>query len=125
MVLFDTHFLKKVTSHTSKGYISLKSDTVTLVHLLFKLSALSHINEDIGTWYEHGYLNADHGEMIRDELKKCLRELKRFAARITDLLPPKDVFLDSMIAPEDGDLYGSIVNRLYHVPDTFTRYSNW
>jgi len=51
--------------------------------------------------------------------------MKRFAATIADSLPPKDEYLDSMIAPADGDMYGSIVNRLYNLPGTFSRYKNW
>jgi hypothetical protein len=30
-----------------------------------------------------------------------------------------------MIAPADGDLYGSIINKIYTAPKAFERISNW
>jgi hypothetical protein len=30
-----------------------------------------------------------------------------------------------MIAPDDGDLYKSIVQRVYSAPDVFARPKNW
>ena len=32
---------------------------------------------------------------------------------------------DSMLAPQDGDLYGSIIRRIYSGPKAFERISNW
>jgi hypothetical protein len=40
------------------------------------------------------------------------------------LAPPEDLF-DSMLAPSDGNLYKSIVNRIYNAPNAFDRIKNW
>ena len=44
------------------------------------------INEDIGTWYENGYLKADHGEMIRAEIKSLLGQMKKYAVPMVDFI---------------------------------------
>lgn len=33
--------------------------------------------------------------------------------------------MDSMIAPGNGDLYGSIINKIYGAPKAFDRIKNW
>ena len=66
------------------------------------------IQSDIGTWYENGYLTSDQGEMIRNEIKNILKNMKKFAVSVVDTMLPCDELLNSMIAPSDGDLYKSI-----------------
>lgn len=39
-------------------------------------------------------------------------------------LPSEDMY-DSMIAPRDGDLYNSVVNRVYSAPKAFDRIDSW
>ena len=77
---------------------------------MFKLNALIKIQKDIGTWYEDGYLNADHGELIRSEIKLLLASMKKYVIALVDFIPPSDDINEIMIAPKDGNLYGSIVN---------------
>jgi len=55
MVLFDIKFLERVDAYQTKSFLSLKPDTLTLLHLMFRMSALSHISEDMGIWLETGY----------------------------------------------------------------------
>lgn len=38
---------------------------------------------------------------------------------------PSEDMMDSMIAPLDGDLFNSVVNRIYSAPKTFERSENW
>lgn len=57
-------------------------------------------------------------------MKYC-EQFKRHAVAITYCLPPYDTHFDSMIAPEDGELYKSIVSRIYNAPDAFGRIPNW
>ncbi len=125
MVLFDIRFLERVDNYQTKSFLTLKPDTITLLHLFFRLSALAHIHEDIGTWLETGYFNQEHAQIVREQYRKCLSDMKRFAGAVADVLPPKDEYLDSMIAPADGDMYGSIVNRHYNLPGTLSRQQNW
>lgn len=103
----------------------MKDDTKEIIHLLYNLSNLYKIERDIGVWYEHGYLNADHGEMIRAEIKNILGKMKRFTVSLSDCMTPDDKLVDVMIAPSDGDLYGNIKNQLYSSPGVFSRFSNW
>merc|ERR1712130_501597 len=75
LLQFDIAFLKKIQSKETKEFVFLKNDSKEIINLFFKLSTLIKIERDIGTWYEHGYLNADHGEMIRAEIKDTLDKM--------------------------------------------------
>ncbi len=63
--------------------------------------------------------------MVRNTLKKSLAELKRHAVALTYGMYPSDDLFDSMIAPLDGDLYNSVVNRVYTAPKAFERSKTW
>lgn len=78
--------MKKMQSKEKKEFFVLKNDSKECLEIFFKLSNLWKIEKDIGTWYEHGYLNAEHGEMIREEIKNQLGKLKRFTASLADTL---------------------------------------
>jgi len=45
--------------------------------------------------------------------------------RLTYSMYPPEIIFDSMIAPADGDLYKSVVNRIYTAPKAFDRIENW
>lgn len=125
MIQIDCAFLKALESKEKKEFVFMKKDSKDCMNIFFKLSALFKIQQDIGTWYEHGYLTADHGEMIRAEIKNLLRQMKKYVVPMVDFIPPSDDLNDVMIAPEDGDLYGNIVKQLYSSPGVFQRISNW
>jgi hypothetical protein len=40
-------------------------------------------------------------------------------------MPPFEDLFDSMLAPNDGNLYKSVVNRIYNAPNAFSRIANW
>lgn len=40
-------------------------------------------------------------------------------------MKPSDPIFESMIGPEDGDLYNSITQRIYNAPDAMGRISTW
>ena len=40
------------------------------------------------------------------------------------MLPSEEMF-DSMIAPQDGNLYKNVLNRIYNAPGAFGRIENW
>ena len=101
------------------------ADTVECMQLLFRLFALSRLNTGVGAWLEAGYFTGDHALMIRRQIKACLSQLKRHAIALTYALPPSEDLCDSMIAPGDGDLYNSIVNRVFTAPQAFTRSKHW
>lgn len=109
MLQFDIALFKKMNSKEKKEFVVLKKDSQEIFHHLFHLSALTKIEKDIGTWYEHGYLNADHGEMIRAEIKSTIGKMKKFTVALTDTMQLEDSLMDVMIAPSDGNLYGNIV----------------
>jgi len=54
-----------------------------------------------------------------------LAKTKRHAIKLTDALDPADGIIESMIAPDDGKLYPSIINRIYTAPKPFERIGNW
>jgi hypothetical protein len=45
--------------------------------------------------------------------------------RLTYAMVPIEELFDSMIAPADGNLYGSVVKRVYNAPNAFSRISNY
>jgi len=51
--------------------------------------------------------------------------LKRHAVAYTYALSYEEELIDSMLAPTDGQLYKSIVQRVYSSPNAFERISNW
>lgn len=124
-VLFDSNFLKKIQSREKKEFIFLKQDTKIICETLAKLSALYKITKDFTSWLEFGYFTTEHTQMIRKETKRLLVVLKKYAIAITDNFYPPDELMDCMIAPNDGDLYKSIKQRVYSAPGAFQRISNW
>jgi hypothetical protein len=40
---------------------------------------------------------------------------------LVDTFQPSEALLDSMLAPADGDLYGSIINKIMTSPKAFER----
>ena len=123
--LFDANLLKKMENRETKDFRQFKPGTKEAIMLLFRLSTLHKIQKDLASWYENDYLTPDHGEMARDEIKAILPQFKRFAINLTDCMSPEDEENDSMIAPEDGDLYKSIQQRIYSVPGVFERIGSW
>lgn len=103
----------------------MKEDSKELLTLIYNLAALSRIERDLTSWLEHGYFTYDHVEMIRNEIKNILGKMKRFTAVIADTMAPNDDFVEVMIAPKDGDLYGNIVKQLYSSPGVFERVPFW
>jgi hypothetical protein len=45
--------------------------------------------------------------------------------RLTYSMLPTEVFNDSMLNAENGDLYKNIVNRVYSAPKAFERIETW
>ena len=83
---FDRVFINQVTSLEKKQFFFLKKDSTELIELLYKLSSLTKIENDLVTWLEHGYFNYDQVEMIRSEIKRILGQMKRFTAVIADTM---------------------------------------
>jgi len=117
--------MRKINAREKKEFIVMKPDSKEILNILFNLSALTRIEKDIGTWYEHGYLNADQGAMIRAEIKNLLGRLKKYIVVLTDTMLPANENIDCMLAPEDGDIYSNIQNKLYNSPGVFSRISVW
>ncbi len=46
------------------------------------------ISKDFGSFYEFGFLNHEHGLLIKNEIKEILEKLKRFSVSLTDSMMP-------------------------------------
>jgi len=64
--------------------------------------------------------------MVKKLILQLCGSLKKYIIPMVEALPPYNEFiLDSMIAPADGDLYGSIINKVYTAPKAFERIASW
>jgi hypothetical protein len=62
---------------------------------------------------------------VRNSIIRLCGELKRHIIPLVETFYPIDELMDSMIAPGNGDLYGSIVNKIYGAPKVFHKTPNW
>jgi len=109
-------------NHNLERTSKTNEDTKECLALLFRLDALHRINKDIGFWLEHHYFNPDvHPAMIRTNIKDCMTKLKRHMVALTYSFFPREDIFENMIAPRDGDLYKSVVNKVYQAPKAFER----
>lgn len=51
--------------------------------------------------------------------------MKRFSVSLADTMMPVEQLMDSMLAPNDGELYKSIENKIYSSPNVFSRIPIW
>lgn len=86
---------------------------------------MTAIEVDLGTFRDNDFITSEHGEMIKKQIIKLCSSLKRHMISLVDTFYPGDEMLDSFLAPSDGDLYGSIINKIYTAPKAFERISNW
>ncbi len=108
-----------------KGDIKTNKDTKECLNLLFQLYCATRIEADLGTFREGDYLTSDHGDMIRSSILRLCSELKRHIIPLVETFYPGDDMMDSFLAPSNGDLYGSIVNKVYSAPNAFSKIKNW
>ncbi|CDW85834.1 peroxisomal acyl-coenzyme a oxidase 3 [Stylonychia lemnae] len=93
---------------------------------LFRLDALNRIKSDIGIWLEGGYLNPQlHPSIVKNQIKVCLKNLKRHMVALTYAFAPNEENFNSMIAPNHGDLYKSVVQKVFTAPKAFERIGTW
>lgn len=97
------------------------SDTFECFELLFRLDALTRINTNLATWLEVGYFNQNHAQIVRNQISLTLKALKRHIVSLTYGFAPSEDLTDSMLAPSDGDLYNSVISRVYSAPKAFER----
>lgn len=93
--------------------------------LLYQLHCLTRIDADLGTFRDGDYLSSEQGEMIKQAILRLCGQVKRHAIALVETFYPGEEVFDSMIAPGNGDLYGSILNRLYYSGNAFGRAANW
>ena len=101
------------------------ADTKECLSLMIKLAAADIIIKDIGTWLEAEYFDSHQVQLLRDTIEQLLSQVKRHVVRLTYCMLPPEHVLESMIAPENGKLYESIINRVFTSPDAFGRIGNW
>jgi Acyl-CoA oxidase len=93
--------------------------------LLYQLHCLSRIEADLGTFRDGDYLSSEQGELVKQTILTLCQKVKRHAIPLVETFYPGDEVFDSMIAPGNGDLYGSILNRIYYSGDAFGKIKNW
>jgi len=78
--------MKKVDSKEKKEFVYLKKDSKDILDHLIKLSALTKIQKNMADYYENQYLTSDHGDMIKDEIKRILFEMQPMMVSLTDCM---------------------------------------
>ena len=126
-IAFGDLLLVKEFSQAAKRISSdnVHDDTKEAIQLMFRLDALTRIHKNLTQWLEVEYFSGDHVAMIKRQIKLTLKAVKRHVVAITYGYNVSEEQTDSMLAPQDGDLYGSIVRRIYSAPKAFERISNW
>ena len=74
---------------------------------------------------EAEFFDPHHANLIRTGIRHTLASLKRHAVALTYAYFPLEENNDSFLLPTNGDLYGSIVNRLYTAPKVFEKIETW
>lgn len=120
-VLCFYNFIQKLRS----GEIKTNEDTKECMILLYQLHCLTRIDADLGTFRDGDYLSSDHGDMIKQTILSLCGKVKRHAIPLVESFYPSEELFDSMIAPGNGDLYGSILNRIYYSGNSFGKIRNW
>lgn len=123
--LFDVLQFYNYIQRLRSGELKTNEDTKECMILLYQLHCLSRIDADLGTFRDGDYLSSEHGELIKQLILKLCGQVKRHAIPLVESFYPGEELFDSMIAPANGDLYGSILNRIYYSGDAFGRVSNW
>lgn len=101
------------------------SDTKEILNLLLKLDALTRMFKGMSVWLEAEYLDGSHVQIIREGIMKTNEAIKKHAVAYTYSILYDEELIDSMLAPSDGELYKSIVQRVQSSPNAFSRISNW
>jgi len=101
------------------------ADTKDCIESLYRLYCLTRINEDMGTFRENDYLTTQQDDLIKKKIIDLCVHIKKYAINLVDQFYPGEEMLDSMLAPTDGDLYGSIVNKVFNAPASFERAKEW
>lgn len=123
--LFGVMQFFKYIQKIKSGELKTNDDTKECLFLLYKLHCLTRIEADLGTFRDGDYLTSEQGEIIKGAILKLCSQVKRHAISLVDTFYPDDELFDSMIAPANGDLYGSIINRIFYSGNAFERVKNW
>lgn len=79
----------------------------------------------MGTFRHGDFISSEQGIMIKNLIITICSDLKKHIIPIVESFYPDENMIDSMIAPSNGDLYGSIVNKVFTAPQVFERSQNW
>jgi len=127
-VAYAQHFMMQTSIDNVLKILSdptANADTKECMSLMIKIAGAKMIQDDIAAWLEAEYFSPTQAQMVRDGIEGLLSQAKRHVIRLTYAMLPYEGLIESMIAPEDGRLYESVINRVYTSPDAFGRISNW
>lgn len=75
---------------------------------------------------EVNYLKGEiHVNFVKNQIKHTMAKLKRHMVALTYAMEPREELFENMIAPKDGDLYRSVVQKIYTAPKAFERINDW
>lgn len=86
---------------------------------------MTKINDDLGTFRDGDYLSNDQADLVKQTILVLLGKVKRHALSLVETFYPGEEIFDSMIAPANGDLYSSIISRVYQSGKAFDRAPNF
>ena len=118
-IFIVNQFYEFFNSKMYKDQSNYGNDSAECMDLLFKLYCYNKINQDLGTFRENDFLTSEDGARIRELLCETCSKLKRHVVSLVDTFAPSEPLMDSMIARGEGDLYNSILSKVYTAKGVF------
>jgi hypothetical protein len=103
----------------------MNADSVEAFELLLRIDSVTIILHNLAIILEGEFIEPSQVQFIRNAYSQILEKFKRHAIKFSYSMYPPENMMESMLAPADGDLYKSILERVYAGPGVFERSTQW
>ncbi|CDW85064.1 acyl-coenzyme a oxidase [Stylonychia lemnae] len=102
-----------------------QQDTKECLTYLFYLDAYTRLLNGKQYLIISDDINMDGYQFLQDQIHNCLIKLKPHMIRVTDMFPPNDNLFNNILAPQDGDLYKSVHEKIVSDPQVYDKIGIW
>ena len=117
--------LRNYVRDMESGTFKTNEDTIRAMKIILTLFGLDRLSKDLSNMMELGFYKGEHLAQFRTLIPKACSDFKKYAIPFIESASPFEEVVDSMIAPQDGRLYDSIVSKVFSAPGAFERIRNW